>query len=276
MGNKLKAAWIGFMNRESKDPWASFKRYAEIGYRGMDMDLSFFPGDRDENFKKFSDMGLKCLCTWTRANLAEDKEALKKVVDNAHYYGYNCVNLGNSSVISSFGEGYGHNGTYEQLMADIDKYNQTVKALADEGLTPVYHNHYQEFTVNYNGVSVMDMFLQLIDPRFKLKLDVGWVYVGGVDPVSFMEKAKDRIELLHIKDFTEQIQPRYLVNSDKETDFGFCAAGTGKLDLHGILAKASEMGIEYAIVEQDRMRNLSMEDSLLCAYLNMKETGYLE
>ena len=122
----------------------------------------------------------------------------------------------------------------------------------------------------------MDYYLTQVDPRLMLKLDVGWVYVGGVDPVEYMEKAKDRIALLHIKDFTEMIQPRYLVNADKETDFGFTAVGTGKLDLKGIFNKAIEIGQEWAIVEQDRERILKWEDAIACAYFNMKETGLVE
>ena len=162
------------------------------------------------------------------------------------------------------------------MMVDIENMNAIVKALADEGLKPMYHNHYQEFTVSYNGVSVMDYYLTQVDPRLMLKLDVGWAYVGGVDPVDYMEKAKDRIALLHIKDFTEMIQPRYLVNADKETDFGFTAVGTGMLDLKGIFKKALEIGQEWAIVEQDRERVLKWEDAIACAYFNMKETGLVE
>jgi sugar phosphate isomerase/epimerase len=209
-------------------------------------------------------------------NLVNDEAGIKETIERAHFYDIKNVNIGWSTVISSFGEGYGHNGTYDSVMQDIDLMNKVVKRLGDEGLVPQYHNHYQEFTVAYKGVSVMDYFLTQVDPRLKLKLDVGWVYAGGVDPVEFMEKAKDRLGLLHVKDFTEQIQPRYLVNADKETDFCFTSVGTGKLDLSGILGKAVELGLGYAIAEQDRLRNLSANDSLLCAYLNMKETGYVE
>ncbi|MDR3138584.1 MAG: sugar phosphate isomerase/epimerase [Treponema sp.] len=274
---KLKAAWVGFREPDA-DPFVTFKKYAEMGYRGMDGDLSRMPGDRDENFKRFKDLGLTCLCSWSppMRELVKNDAEIKAVIEWARYYDIKNINIGWSTVISSFGEGYGKNGTYDSVMEDIDVMNKLVKIFADEGFTPQYHNHYQEFTVAYKGVSVMDYFLTQVDPRLKIKLDVGWVYVGGLDPVAYMEKIKDRLGLLHVKDFTEMIQPRYLVNADKATDFCFTAVGTGRLDLEGILAKAAELGLEYAIAEQDRLRNLSTEDSLRCAYLNMKETGYLE
>ena len=64
--------------------------------------------------------------------------------------------------------------------------------------------------------------------------DVGWVWVGGVDPVACREKAKDRIGLLHIKDFYDQEIPRHLVNQKPETRIGFTMLGTGKVDIQGL------------------------------------------
>jgi len=277
IGSKLKGAWVGF-DQPGTDPFDTFAQYAKMGYRAMDSDIAWIPGDKAENRRRFYDLGLICLCSWTppMKKLAGDEAAMKAVIENAHFYDIQNINIGWSSVIDSFGEGYGHNGTYDSMMEDIEVMNALVGRLSAEGLTAQYHNHYQEFTVHYKGVSVMDYFLSMIDPALKVKLDVGWVYVGGLDPVEYMEKIKDRLGLLHVKDFTEQIKPRYLVNAQKDEDFGFTAVGTGKLDLKAILAKASELGVEYAIVEQDRMRNLSVSDSMLCAFLNMKETGFLE
>ncbi len=276
---QLKAAWTGFRLPDT-DPWVMFEKYAKMGYQGMDGDLSNLDGDPVENLKRFRDLGLEPLCTsigrGKAEEIAKDRDKVAEIVKRAEFYGVDKVNIGWTSVINSFGSYYGNNGTYDSMMVDIDNMNAIVKALADEGLKPMYHNHYQEFTVRYKGVSVIDYYLTQVDPRLMLKLDVGWVYVGGEDPVEYMEKAKDRIALLHIKDFTEMIQPRYLVNADKETDFGFTAVGTGKLDLKGIFAKALEIGQEWAIVEQDRERILKWEDAILCAYFNMKETGFVE
>ena len=275
---QMKAAWTGF-RQQDRDPWEVFEEYARLGYQAMDGDLSYLPGDPVENLKRFRDLGLEPLCVsigGTNIEVAKDPKKIAEIVKRAEFYGVDKVNIGWNSVINSFGSQYGNNGTYDSMMVDIENMNAIVKALGDEGLKPMYHNHYQEFTVQYNGVSVMDYYLTQVDPRLMLKLDVGWVYVGGVDPVEYMEKAKDRIALLHIKDFTEMIQPRYLVNADKETDFGFTTVGTGALDLKGILNKAIEIGQTWAIVEQDRERVLKWKDAIACAYFNLKETGLVE
>jgi len=274
---KLKAAWIGFMEG---DPFACFEKYAKMGYKAMDSEISRVEGDKAENLKRFTGLGLKCLSSWLpdMHELVKDPDKIKQIAENCKYYDVDNVTIGGSNVISSFWMGYGNNGSYDSMMKDIEAMDKLVDLFGKEDIALMYHNHYQEFTVEYKGVSVMDYYLTQIDQRLRLKLDVGWVYVGGLDPVEYMEKTKERIGLLHVKDFTEMIQPRYLNGDESEanTDFGFTAVGTGMLDLKGIFKKAIEIGIEYAIVEQDRVRHLNWEDALLCAYLNMKETGYVE
>ena len=56
----------------------------------------------------------------------------------------------------------------------------------------------------------------------------------------------------------------------------FSTPGTGKLNLKGVLQTAKDMGIPYAIVEQDFQYNLTELETLTAAYLNMKETGLLD
>ena len=42
------------------------------------------------------------------------------------------------------------------------------------------------------------------------------------------------------------------------------------------LSVGLELGIEWAIVEQDYQYNLTQKETLTAAYLNMKETGLVE
>jgi len=272
---KLKPAWIGFVG--DGDPFTCYEKYAKMGFKAMDSDLSRMSGDRSENLKRFTDLGLKCLSTWLGdfRKLSNEPDEVKKYAETCNFYGYDNVTIGGSTVISSFGEP-SNNGTYEDMMLDMEAMDKLVKLFEAEGIHLLYHNHFQEFTVEYKGVAVMDYYLTQIDQRLKLKLDAGWVYVGGVCPVEYMEKAKERIHLLHVKDFTDIMTPRGFLGRDAESDFGFTSLGTGGLDLKGVLKKAIEIGMEYVIVEQDRTRHLSWEDSLLCSYLNLKETDMIE
>ena len=280
MAQKLKAAWIGYFDRTNLDNvWPVFEKYAKMGYKAMDGDLSFLPGDASDNLKRFKDLGLQPLCSGigaTHAEFRKDPELLKKVIEKAQFYGVDKVNLGWTTVIRSFRTQYGDFGTYDDVMRDIDDLNATVKLLGDAGLKPMYHNHFQEFTEVYEGVSVMDHYLTKVDPRLMFKLDVGWVYSGGLNPVDYMEKVKDRIALLHVKDMLDPVSPHYMEDKERNRNFGFTALGTGMLDLKGIFTKAIEIGQEWVISEQDRINNLSWEESMQCGILNMKETGLVD
>ena len=275
---QLKAAWTGF-NVPDEDPFVSFEKRAKLGYKAMDGDLSRLPGDPEENLKRFRDLGLKNLCTsigGTNAEIAKSPEKLDEMKRRAEFYDVKYVNIGWTSAINSFGTYYGDVCSYDDMMRDLENLDAITKAVADAGFIPLYHNHYQEFTGNFKGVPIIDYYLTQVDPRLMLKVDLGWVFVGGYDPVEYMDRAKDRIGLLHLKDFTDMMLGRYLVNADKIHDFGFTSLGTGKLDLPAICKKALEIGQEYVIVEQDRERVLKFEDAIVCAYYNLKETGYVE
>lgn len=98
----------------------------------------------------------------------------------------------------------------------------------------------------------------------------------GHDPIPFMKGLGDRLAAVHIKDFTHGEVPREEGNGHPPTMPRFTTPGTGLLDLNGCLKTASEMGMEWAIVEQDFQYNLTQLETLTAAYLNMKETGYVE
>jgi sugar phosphate isomerase/epimerase len=53
----------------------------------------------------------------------------------------------------------------------------------------------------------------------------------------------------------------------------FTALGTGIVDFNSALQAAKATGVEWAVVEQDRLRNLSAWDTVITSYLNLKERG---
>lgn len=156
---KLKAAWIGFMDygyiRDGGDPFVYFEKYAKMGYKGWDSVLTWFPGDKEENYKRFKDLGLKCLSSWApnMHDLVNKPDDIKRIAEECAYYDVDNVTIGNSSVISSFNAGYGNNGDYDSMMRDIEVMDKLVRLFGEEGITCVYHNHYQEFTGTRNRMS---------------------------------------------------------------------------------------------------------------------------
>ena len=277
----LKPAWIGLVPRGEANPWPYYEKYAEIGYKGMDGDLSRLEGDLVENYKRFTSLGLTPLNVNVPAGIArpgamtfaEFAANPGELIEKAHKQNITRATAMGSSMICSFFKGYGNNGTYDEMMEDIEGMNKVCDVLAKEGITFAYHNHYQEFTTIHNGVPAIEHFLLKTDPRIKFDLDVGWVTIGGYDPVAFMKRIEGRIAAVHLKDAWDLDLPK--ARSDEGVLTGFTHLGSGLVNIEGAMREADRQGIEWVIYEQDTLRNLDYVQALTASYLFMKETGLI-
>lgn len=262
----------GFAGLPAPDPeemWSIVEACAKIGYKGMDNDLSQIPGDLEENYKRFTALGLTPLTTGCPMNLTEAEKDIKSTIEQAKKQNITRITAFASSVI------FNPDSSYDDMCRDIESMNRLVAVLADEGMTLAYHNHYQEFTTFFKGSAMMNHMLLGCDPRLTFDLDVGWVTVGGENPVAVMQRLKNRIAVIHLKDFYDLEQPK-----DPDVGFlekkGFTSLGSGVVDIAGVLEEMDSQGIEWGIVEQDNMRNLDRVQSLTASYLRMKESGLFE
>ncbi len=114
------------------------------------------------------------------------------------------------------------------------------KAVRSAGFTFGYHNHAHEFAESENGVTLLDLLMQLTSPQdVVLELDVYWAAFAGVDVLEYMEKQKDRIRLLHIKQIAD-FESKKCVDLDE-----------GMLDFDRIIRKGLEIGVQHCILEQE-------------------------
>ena len=172
---------------------------------------------------------------------------------------------------------------YDELMKEIETLNAIAKELAKEGIVLTFHNHDAEFQTFYQGKSA---FYHMVDNSeyLKFEVDTGWALYGHFDPVEVLDHVGDKLHNIHVKDWTygNAVQvfniPGMPVDENKAQNAmpHFTTPGNGFLPLREVLRKASDMGVEYAIVEQDFTDILDNENILRAAYLNMKETGYVE
>jgi len=126
----------------------------------------------------------------------------------------------------------------DKLIAQLDA---SGKVLHEAGCVLTYHNHSDEF-VKLEGEVVLDRIFRKTDPRYlQGEPDTYWVQLGGGDPVAWCEKLKDRLPLLHLKDF--------LTLPGRVTTFA--EIGQGVLDFKRIIAAAEASGCEWFMVEQD-------------------------
>jgi sugar phosphate isomerase/epimerase len=123
---------------------------------------------------------------------------------------------------------------------------KTLKPVAakikDEGFKLAYHNHAHEF-VSSDGDYLLDILFQNL-PEIDMELDIYWVVYAGVEPFGYMEKHKDRLKLLHIKQIDNE---KHNVDLDK-----------GILDFKKLISESKTLGTEHFIIEQEEFEISSM------------------
>ena len=250
----LKASLIGFYNTRESDPWEIIKKISGWGYKALEHGGFLLKGDVNENVKKLADLDFKVL------GISSDIDGLKnnfnKIVDDAGSIGVKNI-ICYWSDAQSYGEALDIAGKLEEAGGNLSK----------AGLNLCYHNHEHEFKKSFNGTSFFDLLMAHTSNLY-LDLDCGWATMGvGVENMpALLERLKDRIKLVHFKDF-------YDLNYRES----FTALGTGKVDIQGLLKEVDKHGFaEYITVEQDVVRNLNTDDTVLLSYLTLKESGLVE
>jgi inosose dehydratase len=119
------------------------------------------------------------------------------------------------------------------------------KRTADLGVSLGYHNHMGSLGEHPEEV---DQILEAADPRYaKLELDVAHYFQGGGDPAKAIEKYRDRLLFLHIKDVEKLAE-----SADSKRPYRFVELGRGKVDLPAVFDALHKVNFRgWAIVELD-------------------------
>jgi len=121
--------------------------------------------------------------------------------------------------------------TREDLDETIRIMNYAQPILKEAGITLAFHNHYKEFILtDYNAI-VMDEFLTKTNVNFQI--DTFWAFYAGQEPVSLLEKMKDRLVSVHLKDGLADKTGRSL--------------GEGEAPVEKVLDKAIELGMPIVV-----------------------------
>lgn len=126
----------------------------------------------------------------------------------------------------------------ENLIAKLDTAGA---ALRQAGQVLCYHNHAHEF-FRIGGKPLLETIYDRTNPQnLQGEIDTYWVQAGGGNPVAWCERLKNRLPLLHLKDYAV----------DPTGKPHFAEIGNGTLDFKAIIAAAEASGCEWFIVEQD-------------------------
>ena len=118
-----------------------------------------------------------------------------------------------------------------------ETFNRAGEASKKAGIQFAYHNHDHEFKP-VDGKLPYDILLAECDAELvKMEMDLGWVFVAGVDPLTYFDKYPGRFPLVHVKDFSNDKKMRNV--------------GSGVIDWKRIFAASGKAGIKHSFVEND-------------------------
>tara|TARA_R100000027_G_scaffold6505_2_gene5140 strand:+ start:6372 stop:7148 length:777 start_codon:yes stop_codon:yes gene_type:complete len=209
------------------------RKIAEIGYQAVQISAV--------DFSVISTEQVKSICAEHGLTICATHAPSPQVIDEPEKVVEDLAALGTKATAYPFPAGIDF-GSEESIATLIKKLDHSGKVLADAGMVLTYHNHAQEFR-KLGGEVILERIYNETDPKnLQGEIDTYWVQVGGADPVAWCRNLKNRLPLLHLKD--------YRINEENKPEFA--EIGQGNLNFPAIIEAAEQSGCEWFIVEQDR------------------------
>lgn len=217
-----------------KDVEGTLKAVAQIGYKSVEFAGLF--GNSPEQVRAWlDDCGL--ICTGTHTQFADLENDYEGIVDLHRTLGCNTI------IIPWYTLSNG-----EQMQYFLQHANAMQARLAKDGMHLAYHNHAHEFGYTEDGIAPFS-YLECAS-TLDLELDTYWAFVGKTNPVLVMERLKDRIRFIHVKDGIAD---------------GSCGKplGQGEAPVAVVAKKAAELGIPM-IVESENLLPDGLTEARTC------------
>ena len=180
------------------------KRLRQMGYSYVE--LTGFLGHSAAELKKMTDdAGIKIMSTHLNPNTHGEKYSQankQQIVDFWKQQIDEHASFGMKYIVQP---GLPRIDTIDDAKRVADVFNACGEAARKAGLIWGYHNHDREFSrVKGEGGEerqIEEIFITETDPALVcIELDVYWTVMGRQDPVEWINRYADRIQLLHIKD----------------------------------------------------------------------------
>jgi sugar phosphate isomerase/epimerase len=232
----------------------TLKEVVRIGYR--ELELYQLPKSPGEFKKRCDDLGLSLTGCHVHLQSLDDPNTLDVAQQLALQYLIvvfpTLRSIGTKDISNmSVGELM---PLYEKISADdyrwnAEQFNRHGAALKKAGVQLGYHNHAVDLK-RFGNESAMDILIQETDPSLVVfEMDCGHVIHAGADPVGYLQKYPQRIQLLHLKD----LKPGYRVSSSIDTEEKGVNAelGTGVIDWPHLFQVAKRGSIKHYFVEHE-------------------------
>lgn len=151
--------------------------------------------------------------------------------------------------------------TLDDYKRHAETFNRAGEAFRKAGIQFGYHNHDFEFEAK-DGKLPYDLLLAETDKNLvKMELDLYWISKAGQDPITYLNKHRDRFVMFHVKDMD---------NTPKRE---ITEVGRGAIDFKTIFAKTPKGAIKHYFVEQDTTPG-SPFDSIKISYDYLKQLEF--
>lgn len=187
---------------------------------------------------KNSDLKVTSLHT----DLGSLKRDIAAVADECHRFATNYA-----VITGMYRFDYSDRASVEGLARDL---TECGKALAEQGISLLYHNHNCDFLRTADGAHAYDILLEQTDPAcVNFEFDSYWAADAGVDTVALMKRLGERLKLYHINDRgTRPNGPTMtpIIKSDA------LELGCGNMPLDALVDQACAVGTDTIVLEQHK------------------------
>lgn len=152
---------------------------------------------------------------------------------------------------------------FDNLAENIDSLCEYMKKFEMVG---AFHPHLQTVVENHKDTERL-----LRKMKFgQICLDIAHFSVAGSDPIRFFKDYKDRISMIHIKDWIDDESAECCGRKGR-----FCELGQGRLNITGFLDVVRDSGFNgYIVIELDSTTRTPLESAKI-SYEFLHSRGYI-
>ena len=235
-----------------KDVPGTLKKIKDLGFTYVEgFDAPYIVGNPDAFKSQLDAAGLKMfalhwnnLSDW-RKDPTVIMETAKKL--GAHYTGIAWLKESKADTV-----------TLDVVNEAADILTKACPQAQASGLQLYYHIHGYELQPMDDQKTFFDSFVSRIDYNcVRLEMDVFWVTYAGQDPVKFMDKYRDGVELLHVKNMADHVSTGVFTGADfmppdMPADNWVPLGKSKKIDYKSVFQKGREIGVKWYILEMDK------------------------
>lgn len=226
--------------------------YVNLETAGYDQGKIY--GMAPKEFKqRVNDLGMKCTSAHLGQSFSKEKENQVMAWWDEAVDAHN--ELGVKYMIQPFMP-VNDKTTLDDIKIYCDYFNTVGYKTAAASIAFGYHNHDFEFR-KIDDQIIYDYMLQNVSKNHvSFQLDVFWCKVGGYDPVDYLKRYADQIQIVHIKDAKE-------------------IGASGDIDFKPIFDQMNTNGIKDWFVEVERYTNNNSQESVQQSFDFLNKAPYV-